>query len=40
MYDGLIVSGTVKDDLLLGGEVVGCAVVFKPFFFLSYATFW
>lgn len=31
MYDGLIVSGTVRDDLLWGrGGGVGCAVVFKP----------
>lgn len=31
MYDDLIVSGTVRDDLLRGD--VGCAVVFKPPFF-------
>lgn len=30
MYDDLIVSGTVRDDLLRGD--VGCAMVFKPFF--------
>ena len=34
MYDGLLVSGTVRDDVLQGGGgVLRCAVVFKPFFF-------
>ena len=37
MYDDLIVSGTVRDDLLRGD--VGCAVGFQALFFLSYATF-
>lgn len=41
MYDGLIVSGTVRDDLLRGEGVVVWGVQWfsSPLPFLRYATF-